>query len=104
MKKNDTKIPFPLIVVIFLTLLSCIISAVTRYLYPPQISSKWTENIVGLGMAGVLFFGGMFWMLIALDTLRKPKVEKKHHIMIVFLIGMLVMVLGLLIAFAAYQK
>ena len=99
-KTTDKKVNCSLILLLILSVMSCIISGITRYLFPYHMSSKWTESIVGLGMSGGLFWGGMLIMLLAIEGLRYSKTIKFHQKLFTLLAGVIMMVLGLLFVFS----
>lgn len=72
-KRNGNSV---LIILVSLAIMSCVVSGVTRFLFPYHISSKWTEGVIGLGMAGGLFWTGVLIMAISIKGLRYSKAKQ----------------------------
>ena len=89
-----------LIILVSLAIMGCVVSGVTRFLFPYHVSSKWTEGIVGLGMASGIFWMGVLIMTISIKGLRYSKTTKTIQKILSLLGGIILIVLGLLIAFS----
>ena len=89
------------ITLVFLGFMSCVISGVTRYLYPYHMSTPRTERIVGLGMAGTLFFSGV---LLILGNHNLSKQVDSHTKVKSALMGVLMILLALFVIFLIVRE
>ena len=97
-KKADTSL-LPLTIILLLSsVICCLIGGVTRSLYPYSMSSSLTEGIVGIGMAGAMFFIGILLLFGASKHSKTMELNKKIP---TILVGILSTVLGLGVAFIA---
>ena len=94
-KKNNRKL---MIILVLLSLTSCIGGGFARLLSNYIISDPWIECVVGLGIAGTYFFAGVLGVV---SRKMAPGITRK---IFVTLIGVVGIILGLIFLYIALRQ